>query len=278
MPLMQGTLGKAETNGSRGRRRRWSAIGLAAAVVVIWYLYTPAGVLGKADAIAYAVCHRIELRTFHLGDRPLPLCARCTGMYLGAMVSLIYFLASGRGRSGRFPPKPVLAVLAAFAAVFAVDGMNSYLGFFEGGPQLYEPSNVLRLISGTLLGITLGTVVYAGFNQNAWHQWRQRSPVASLKELVPVVLLAAVTVGAVLTENPLILYPLAIVSSAGVLLLLTGVYATMALIVLRRENMAQGWLEMVLPVSLGLAAAFVQLGLFALVRYLATGTWSGFTL
>jgi hypothetical protein len=48
------------------------------AVLLAGLWATPPGLLGKADAIGYAVCHRIDLRSFHLGDRQLPLCARCT--------------------------------------------------------------------------------------------------------------------------------------------------------------------------------------------------------
>ena len=33
-----------------------------------WLANTPAGLLGKADAIGYAVCHRIDVRSFLLGD------------------------------------------------------------------------------------------------------------------------------------------------------------------------------------------------------------------
>ena len=42
-----------------------------------WLAYTPPGLLGKADAIGYSVCHRIAVRSFMLGDRQVPLCARC---------------------------------------------------------------------------------------------------------------------------------------------------------------------------------------------------------
>jgi hypothetical protein len=52
-----------------------------AALLIAWLSLTPPGLLGKADAVGYAVCHRIELRSFHLDGRPLPLCARCSGMY-----------------------------------------------------------------------------------------------------------------------------------------------------------------------------------------------------
>ena len=56
----------------------WLVVGVAALAFVSWLLNTPEGVLGKADAIGYAICHRIDGRSFHLGNRQFPLCARCT--------------------------------------------------------------------------------------------------------------------------------------------------------------------------------------------------------
>ena len=73
------------------------AVGL---LLVGWLFNTPGGLLGKADAVGYAVCHRIDLRSFYIGDRQLPLCARCTGMYLGAMLGLVYQVFFGRRRAG----------------------------------------------------------------------------------------------------------------------------------------------------------------------------------
>src|SRR5689334_17781875 len=58
-------------------------------VSTIWVYLTPEGVLGKADAVGYAVCHRITVRSFLFPDgRQLPLCARCSGMFLGVLVGL----------------------------------------------------------------------------------------------------------------------------------------------------------------------------------------------
>jgi hypothetical protein len=47
-------------------------------VLLGWLINTPAGLLGKADAIGYAVCHRIDLRSFFIGERQFPLCMRCS--------------------------------------------------------------------------------------------------------------------------------------------------------------------------------------------------------
>jgi uncharacterized membrane protein len=263
----------------QGEWGRWlPAILLFAGVSGAWLLYTPAGLLGKADAIAYAVCHRIDLRSFHLGDRPLPLCARCTGMYLGAVLGMVYLAVRGRGRAGRFPPVPVLAVLGLFGTAFAVDGLNSTLNFIPNAPYLYEPNNTVRLVTGTLLGLTLAALVYPGFNQNAWRHWRRQASIPSLLEVIPLLALGGLIVAAVLSENDLILYPLALVSAAGVLALLTAVYTTMVLLVIRRENQADGWLDLALPLLLGVTLALVQVGAIDVVRYLATGTWAGFSL
>ncbi|MFC1936831.1 hypothetical protein ACFLYP_04105 [Chloroflexota bacterium] len=59
-------------NQPRVRYLMFTAIGL---MLVGWLLNTPTGLLGKADAIGYAVCHQIAHRSFHIGDRPISLCA-----------------------------------------------------------------------------------------------------------------------------------------------------------------------------------------------------------
>ena len=72
-------------------------------IFTIWLIDTPPGLLGKADAVGYAVCHRITLRTYFIGDRPMPLCARCTGMHLGTFFGLLFL--TRRGKRGDLPAK-----------------------------------------------------------------------------------------------------------------------------------------------------------------------------
>ena len=260
---------------------RIGSVGLllpAALVVAAWLMLTPGGLLGKADAIGYAVCHRIDLRSFHLGSRALPLCARCSGMYLGALVGMAALAGLGRLRYGRFPRPALLAVFGVFAAAWAIDGVNSYLTLIPGAPHAYEPNNTLRLITGTLMGLTLGMLVFTGFNQNAWRGWKDEPVLRSLREVGLLLLLGAMLVALVLTENPLVLYPLALLSAAGVIVLLGMVYAVVALLVLRRENRAQSWGGLALPLLAGVALAILQIGLLDLARYTLTGTWAGFRL
>lgn len=260
--------------------RPWWTLGILAGalVVVLWWEATPPGLLGKADAVGYAICHRIDGRSFHLGDRSLPLCARCTGIYLGAVLGVAAMAIAGRGRAGSLPPWPVIVVLVGFIGVMGIDGLNSYMTLFPGLPHLYEPSNTLRTVTGTLNGLALAGLVYPTFNQTVWKGWEVRRGIQNFRELGGLVLLAAGVAGMVLTENPLLLYPLALLSAAGVLLVLTMVDSMLILLILRRENRAERWRDLLLPVFLGLTVAVLQIGAVDLVRYWLTGTWAGFSL
>ncbi|OGO13446.1 MAG: hypothetical protein A2Y93_06125 [Chloroflexi bacterium RBG_13_68_17] len=275
---MRATLALPAERSSARPWRRLALLVAAAAVLATWLTQTPAGLLGKVDAIGYAVCHRIDLRSFHLGDRPLPLCSRCTGMYLGALLGFGFLALRGRGRAARLPSLPIVLTFGLFGLAFAVDGLNSYLHFFPGAPVLYEPSNVLRLVTGTLLGLGLAVVVYPGFHQTVWRQTLDEPVLRSFGELAVLLGAAGIVIGLVLTENPLILYPLALVSGLGVIVLLTSVYSMVVLLLLRKENQADTWRDLAWPLLGGLTLGFLQISLLDLGRFAVTGTWSGFTL
>jgi uncharacterized membrane protein len=248
---------------------------LAIIVIGLWLVATPDGLLGKADAVGYAICHRIDARSFHMGDRTLPLCSRCSGTYLGVVLAFSYFTLFKK-KASFFPPKRILLVLGLFVVMYAVDGLNSYLRLIPDAPHLYEPSNFLRLTTGMFFGISLASVVYPGFNQSVWFQSDDRPSLGSMKELGVLVLLASLLISAVIIENPLILYPAALISVGGVLILLTMVYTMVVLIVTRKEAMARSWHDLILPAIGGLTLAILQIGLIDLGRYLLTGTWEGF--
>jgi len=80
----------------------------------------------------------------------------------------------------------------------------------------------------------------------------------------------------ILTENPLLLYPLALLSSLGVLVLLTLAYSPISLQVLRKVGQARRWVD--LWPALLMSAALLQIGVLDLLRFILTGTWSGFQL
>jgi uncharacterized membrane protein len=255
----------------------WLAFLAVGLVFLGWLLNTPEGLLGKADAIGYAVCHRIELRSFHLGERQLPLCARCTGMFLGAVVGLVYQFVLFPKRSGT-PPRDILITMGILVLVFAFDGINSYVSLFPGAPTLYAPNNTLRLLTGTGMGLVIAAALFNAFNQTIWKDWRSAPALGNWRAYAGLLGLGLVFDGLILTENPLVLYPLALISAAGVIILLTLVYAMLLLMIMRAENRFAYFPELALPLAAGFSLGILQVGALDLVRFWLTGTWDGFHL
>ncbi len=265
--------------GSLSGRAAWAlALGLAALVTGAWLAFTPPGALGKADAIGYAICHRIDLRSFHIGDRPMPLCARCTGIYLGALFGLLALALMGHTRTGGLPTTPMLVVLISFIGVMGVDGLNSYGTLFPGLPRLYEPQNWLRLVTGTFNGLAVSALIYPVFNQTLWRDWANRPMVSRPRELGLLVVTGLIVIALVLTDDPVVLYPLAILSAAGVLALLTMLYAVAVLILSGRQNRALTWKDAALPLLIGFILALAQIAVIDAMRFAVFQTWSGFPL
>jgi uncharacterized membrane protein len=247
----------------------------AALVTVGWLMYTPAGLLGKADAIGYGVCHRIDLRSFHLGDRAVSLCARCTGMYLGALLGLAFLQIRAPRRGGDVPRS--VKILAAFLALFFIlDGLNSFSNLIPGFPSLYTTTNPIRVIAGTGFGLVMAVFLFPAFNQTAWSDWDHRPAVAGLRDLAPLLALGAVTAAAVLTENPLVLYPASLLSAAGPVIILTMVYSMAVLIVFKKENFTAAVRKLAMPLLAGFTVAMIQIAAIDVLRFVVTGTWDGF--
>ena len=82
----------------------------------------------------------------------------------------------------------------------------------------------------------------------------------------------------VLTQNPLILYPLALLSAIAVLVELTLVYAMVCMMIFRVENIYTRLAQMLLPLTSGFGLGLVQIAFLDIIRYLLTGTWDGFHL
>jgi len=263
----------------RTRSLPWKGVVYIAVALLIlgWLLNTPPGLLGKADAIGYAVCHRIDIRSLHLGDRQMPLCVRCSGMYLGAMLGLGFQAWISPRRSGT-PPVSILVMLGIFIAAFVIDGLNSFFNLIPFVPTLYEPQHWLRMLTGSGMGLVIAIALYPAFNQTVWKQPDERPAITNLISMAGLVLLTLSIDGLVLTENPLILYPLALISAGGVIVILTLVYGMLCLILFKRENCFSSLQQMLFLIIAGLGIAFAQIIVLDIIRYMITGTWDGFYL
>ena len=93
-----------------------------------------------------------------------------------------------------------------------------------------------------------------------------------------LIALAIVVDLALLSERPLILYPLALISAAGVLVILTMVYSMLWLMALKRENCYENVVQLGWVLVGGFGTGLLQIAVLDFVRYFFTGTWGGFHL
>jgi uncharacterized membrane protein len=257
---------------------RWLAVLLAVAALTAFVVATPGGLLTKTDMIGYAVCHRIGSHSFTIAGRQLPLCARCSGTFMGALVGFFgQAVVLRRRRASEFPPPALIVVLVGFMGLWAADGLNSYMQLV-GGPYVYQPQNWLRLTTGALNGLTMSSLVYPVLNTTLWSRISTERTLRNLKDLGVMVLLEGGLVTLVLTRWGPLLYPLAILSAAGVLALLTSVNSMLALMLVRRENSVDSWREAAIPFLAGFALSLIQVGAIDWVRFNLTGTLGGFPL
>jgi len=254
----------------------WLIVTLAAAALLTFLVATPGGLLDKVDMIGCAVCGRLEEHSFVIAGRQLPLCARCTGTFLGALTGFFgQAVVLRRRRAAEFPHPLVTVILIGFTLLWATDGLNSYLPLFFSGLCFYEPQNWLRLVTGALYGLAMSIFVYPIFNFTLWQYPIHERAIRNLRDLGMLLLLEAGIVGLVLTRWPLLLYPLALLSALGVLALLTSVNSILVVMLVRRENVVDTWREASVPLLAGFTVSLIQVGVIDVVRYVFTSALEG---
>ncbi|MEA3326288.1 MAG: DUF2085 domain-containing protein [Chloroflexota bacterium] len=255
---------------------RWVVLGIAIILTVIWLLLTPEGLLGKAGAVGYAVCHQISSRTFHFGGYPLPLCARCSGMFLGALLGLGYQIV--QGRKGKMPPKLVLIFFGLLAAAWVFDGSNSFFMMIPEISSLYKTQNWTRLITGTGMGLAVSALLLPSFIQTMFIRWEDESALGNWKQVLGLIAAAVGMDILILLEIPWLLYPLSLLSTASIFVLLIMVYSMVLVMVFKKENIYDRINQLFMPLLGGYIFALLQIGAIDFLRYLWMGTWEGFNL
>jgi uncharacterized membrane protein len=114
-----------------------------------------------AVAFLYAagslICHQRPDRSFFWAGYQLPVCARCTGLYLSAAVVLLAWWAVRfirRSAPIAFTPRTALRAIAIAAIPTIVSWTLGVIGIWDG-------TNVIRALLAIPLGATAGAVVAA---------------------------------------------------------------------------------------------------------------------
>ena len=137
------------------------------------YLATRAHASAAGSAIVLAlygigalICHQRPERSFHLWAAQLPVCARCTGIYIGAAVASVVAAVRGtkasgsgdRGRKKRARP-PALPERSRARAVLAAAVVPTALTLLYEWTTGRMPANMTRAAAGMPIGVAVAWLV-----------------------------------------------------------------------------------------------------------------------
>ena len=118
------------------------ALILAASAICAWGI--AAGASMQWRLLFRFICHGRVERSLELFGVPMPICARCTGIYVGLLAGLMaYWLLRSVAE------KTMRAVAFVAVTPLAIDGLTQLSG-------LRESTNELRIATGVIAGIAFG--------------------------------------------------------------------------------------------------------------------------
>jgi uncharacterized membrane protein len=232
------------------------------AAIVFYSLAVPGDLDYKLDALGFGVCHQISTHSFFVDGHQLPLCARCSGIYLSALASLSLLLVIRR-RAARLPVGSMVTILAVFFGAMVIDGINSTLQTF--GSNIWESTNLVRLITGSLAGTAVAFFLYPVFNMSLWSREarKRESVLESPLELAGYMVAVGLMVALVLDGGDWLFYPLSFLSIIGMLSMLTMANTMLVLIATRREGRATTFSEVLTPLLVAFLLSLIEISLLS---------------
>ncbi|HYH84463.1 MAG TPA: DUF2085 domain-containing protein [Pyrinomonadaceae bacterium] len=151
-----------DVESARRARVAWAAWGAAVAgaagfvgLIVLAPLLQAKGALAAAQAIYHGfsvACHQESARAFHIEGFPLAVCARCTGLYAGALAGIAAY-PFARNLASREMPWRMWLILAAVPTT-----VDFALGFFG----VWDNTHLSRFLTASLLGVVSAFYIVPG--------------------------------------------------------------------------------------------------------------------
>ena len=118
-----------------------------------------------------------------IGGQTLSWDARCSGIYIGFGIGILYHLAFGN-KAKNLPPPAILLTISLFFVPLFLDVVTIIYG-------IRQPSNDLRFLTGLFFGQTLSVYLYPAFITLAVATGVERSAIDSWYKFVGLVVITS---------------------------------------------------------------------------------------
>jgi uncharacterized membrane protein len=161
--------------------------------------------------IGSVVCHQAPDRTISIGSY-LPLCARCTGIYTGFLLGIVYQFALWQMKIKKLPVFKISILSSLVLAILIVDAIGSYL-------QLWVSPNYIKLILGMLGGSSISLFLFPVFNFSLIAKRKKEEGMTRWKEYAGLIVLLGLAVFFIISGKPVFYYPAAVGAVEGMIML-----------------------------------------------------------
>lgn len=244
-------------------------------ITLLWIYLIPGSWQDQLNSVGYAFCHRIPSHSDHVNGHAFSFCARCYGMYFGALISFVTlnFMSNKRGT---LPKWHVYIICGIFFILFALDGLNSTLITLLGTSFLYETTNLTRHITGMGIGMGMSIFLTYALNASIWKKQDQTPIINTFPEML--ILLGAEIFGFSLfyINHPFILETLNILSVIGFVITLSSIVLTLIIMITKKDNSFETSVSLIPYIIISVSIAITIILSFDLARFWLTKTWEGF--
>lgn len=243
---------------------RWLVIWWALLVVAFFSAPWPLG--EKVWAVAHGICAQSAGHMLSFGARQLPLCARDSGLYLGALLAAVYLVVRGRWLAAGRPPRWFWIVCAVGAAFFLGDVANSVAeDWFYGA--VYPPHNLLRMASGLMMGLIVSVLTFWAINLSFEKRHLDRPLLPHGADAIGLFLTVALGGAALWSGWPALYIPLTVLSMGGMVAMLLLANALGLLTLTRGRGLLANEWESVRLVFWGSVATALEIAFLSWLRY-----------
>jgi uncharacterized membrane protein len=250
----------------------WASVllGLILAILLAFLLY-PTPLPQKLLLAMGGVCGLRPAHSYFAGDVQLPLEARMTGIYGGVSITATWLLLRRRLGATRVGIRAVLGLLALMFLSMVADGVNSTATDL-GLSHPYTSTNLTRIVTGLLSGMSIAAVL-------AWAvAIKARPPVPQPgalfdrpQDLLPPLGLCALFGLLVVSQQPWVYYPVAVLSVGGLAFALAGALILPTIVISGRGERITAPDQLIVPGAVALLLALIILAALAVMRWSMIG-------
>jgi uncharacterized membrane protein len=236
------------------------------AVFLSWNFlsHTQPGCYSKIAAVGSSVCHQLPSHSFSMGSLQFPVCARCTGLYMGSFFGITYGLLSGKKRA--LPKKGFLILLAIIFLLWGGDGLNAFVDEVLNRQVIYQTTNFTRLVTGYGMGLVMSTALVTLFNNTIWKVGQDRPIIENIYQLIGYALLCAISSIMLLGKQKILFKIAAYITIFTILSIITLLYTIFWVIIWKKENQYENFQDLLIFLVLGFATAMGQITIFSNLR------------